>query len=142
MYRVTHNTVPQYIADLIPNLVGEETQYPLRNHGDIRIPYCRTSLSQNSCIPSSIGLWNTMSHDTRNLNSLNSFRHALKRRHEPFVNAPYFSIGKRVLSVMHARIRNNCSDLYNDLYTNHLRDDPICSCAVSEPEDAEHYFFR
>ena len=38
-------------------------------------------------------------------------------------------------------IRNRCSDLYQDLVINHLRDDPIYDCHDGA-ENAEHYFFR
>ena len=41
---------------------------------------------------------------------------------------------------MHARIRNNCSNLSNDLYHNHLIPNPLCSCNL-EIEDAEHFLF-
>ncbi len=49
--------------------------------------------------------------------------------------------GDRFLSVMHARMRNNCSNLNSDLCNNHLRDDPYCDC-VEVVEDAEHYLFQ
>ena len=42
---------------------------------------------------------------------------------------------------MHARIRNNCSNLSNDLRLNRITQNPFCSCN-SEIENAEHYFFR
>ena len=44
------------------------------------------------------------------------------------------------LSVLHARIRNNCSNLNTDLFINHLRDNPLCNWCY-EIEDSEHYFF-
>ena len=53
----------------------------------------------------------------------------------------YYASGIRRLSVLHARIRNNCSNLNLDLFNNFLRPDPTCSCQV-EPENAEHYFLR
>ena len=43
-------------------------------------------------------------------------------------------------TVLHARLRNNCSSLNNDLFINHLRERPFCSwCNVIE--NAKHYFF-
>ena len=54
--------------------------------------------------------------------------------------------GDRKLSVIHARLRNNCSnlkhDLYTnkDLYTNFIEPDFSCRCGYS-CEDANHYFF-
>ena len=52
----------------------------------------------------------------------------------------YF-MGNRNISVLHARLRNNCSNLNDDLYQNHLRLDPTCECG-NEIENAEHYSFK
>ena len=52
----------------------------------------------------------------------------------------YFVKGNRKLSILHARIRNNCSDLKSDLFRNHLSADSSCSCG-NDNEDASHYFF-
>ena len=35
-------------------------------------------------------------------------------------------MGNRYTSVIHARLRNNCSSLNNDLLRNHARDNPLC----------------
>ena len=51
-----------------------------------------------------------------------------------------FSITDRKLSVIHARLRNNCSNLKHDLYTNFVEPDFSCRCGYS-CEDANHYFF-
>ena len=71
-----------------------------------------------------------------------SFRNAVKGdilcgNHVP----SYYMKGQRCLSVLHARIRNNCSDLNRDLYQNHLTNDPSCSCG-NDNENALHYFFE
>ena len=42
---------------------------------------------------------------------------------------------------MHARMRNNCSNLLADMYLNHLILNALCSCNL-EIENAEHVFFR
>ena len=47
----------------------------------------------------------------------------------------------KYISVLHARLRNKCSNLNNDLFINHIRDNPLCDlCGVVE--DAIHYFFH
>ena len=53
---------------------------------------------------------------------------------------PHFFHGGRYLSVIHARLRNRCSNLNFDLYENHLTDIPNCSYC-NRIEDAEHYLF-
>ena len=54
----------------------------------------------------------------------------------------YFLVGKRKLSVFHARLGNFCSmsNLNQDLFDNYLREDPLCSCLKGN-ETAEHYIF-
>ena len=49
--------------------------------------------------------------------------------------------GQRKLSVLHARIRNNCSDLKCDLFQNHLTDDKRCICENAN-ENSLHFFFE
>ena len=45
------------------------------------------------------------------------------------------------MSVLHARLRNNCSALNSDLFRNRIRNNPLYDlCDVAE--DAYHYFFR
>ena len=50
-----------------------------------------------------------------------------------------YLIGNRRLSVIHARIRNNCSNLNNDFFLNNLKLSSICDCR-NGVENAEHYF--
>ena len=53
----------------------------------------------------------------------------------------HFLKGERKLSVLHARIRNSCSDLTCDLFQNHLTDDKKYTCG-HDNETALHYFFE
>ena len=53
---------------------------------------------------------------------------------------PYYIKGDRKLSVIHAHLRNNCSNLKHDLYRNFVEPDFSCRCGYS-CEDANHYFF-
>ena len=45
-----------------------------------------------------------------------------------------------IMSVIHARIRNNCNNLSYDLYYNHLIPNPLCSCNL-EIEDTGYFLF-
>ena len=50
-------------------------------------------------------------------------------------------MGNRYTTVIRARLRNKCSSVNNDLFRNHIRDNPLCDlCGVIE--DANHYFFH
>ena len=74
MYNVNTGLVPSYIQDLIPPLASEVSDYPLRNTRNITVPYNRTSISQKSCIPSSIRLWNSLADDLKDSSSLSTFK--------------------------------------------------------------------
>ena len=141
MSRSVNGLVPIYITDLIPPVIRETTSYPLRNDDNITIPFCRTEIFRKSCIPSGIALWNSLHVSLRNRYTLNSFKYRMKRELVDVQKVtPYYIYGDRYLSVMHSRIRNNCSNLSNDLYHNHLTMNPLCSCN-QEIENAEHFFF-
>ena len=141
MYKATHQMVPEYIADLIPPLIADTTQYALRNITDLRNISTRTTISQKSCIPSSIYIWNNLNENQKNVYSFSTFKKLISSRF-PITPVPaYYLEGNRFLSVMHARIRNKCSGLNSDLFHNNLRNSQLCTCSV-ESEDAEHYFFR
>jgi hypothetical protein len=53
----------------------------------------------------------------------------------------YYFTGSRTLSVYHARLRNGCSNLNNDLFNIFLKDSILCQCGAGVV-DAEHFFFK
>ena len=141
MYKCTNNLIPDYISDIIPPLVREVSNYPLRNSDNLTNLHTRTETSRRSCIPSSVAYWNGIQSDIRELDTFVSFRHVLKDTVLTGCNVPSFFVkGERRSSVIHARIRNNCSDLKCDLFQNHITDDTRCSCGLDE--NALHFFFE
>ena len=51
MYKCSNNIVPDYISDIVPPLVGEVTNYPLRNRHNIASMYTRTEISPKLAFP-------------------------------------------------------------------------------------------
>ena len=141
MYKAVNGEIPEYISDLIPPFVRDVTNYPLRNNNNLTIPFTRTETSRKSCIPS-VSLWNSLGENTRNSSSLSCFKNNLRIFGTDGNQVPqYYLSGEKYWSVLHTRIRNNCSSLNNDLYNNHLSLDPYCNCG-NEIEDTEHLFFN
>ena len=140
MFKVSNNLVPHYIEELIPPLVGNRTQHELRYSQNFDNLYARTNLLQKSCIPFSVCLWNNLEQEIRNSTSISSFKSKESKMTEPTKIPNIYCIGNRNISVLHARLRNKCSNLNEDLYQNHLRLDPMCECG-NESENAKHYFF-
>ena len=127
--------VPTYIADLIPPLVRDVSGYSLRNKNIYSTPFTRTNVSPRSSLPSAIRMWNNLDEGLKNQPTISSFKNNLKL----LLSTPHLE--KIHLSVLHSRIRNHCSNLNNDLFNNHLRDNPLCIW-FNETEDDEHYFFH
>ena len=137
MYKVFNNLVPQYVIDLFPLNVSDINDYQLRNPENYTVPYSRTELMRKSCVPSAINLWNDLDKTIKLSQTFSSYKHALR---SPNVVPSYFLFGNRFLSVLHARIRNNCSNLNADLFRNHISPSPLCLFCNTD-EDAEHFFF-
>ena len=86
--------------------------------------------------------WNSLDIELRNSPSMASFKYQLKKhQNNNSSNILYYRAGSRYISVLLARIRNNCSNLLSDLCINHLSPSPTCGCSEIV-RDAEHYFFR
>ena len=142
MFKAHSDLLPSYISDLMPPLVRNISNYPLRSMNNYSVPFARTEIFKKSCIPSAITLWNSAVNSLKDSNTLHSFKYQMKKPFAINSKVPsYYASGNRRLSVLHARIRNNCSNLNLDLFNNFLRPAPTCSCQV-EPENAEHYFLR
>ena len=116
-------------------------QYNLRNNDDFVTLSRRTEIYSKSFIPSSIREWNNLATPVRESPSLSIFKERLKAIFKPYIVPNYFLNGERTFVIYHTRIRNYCSNLNGDLFTNHLRDTPDCECGY-HVENANHFFFN
>lgn len=141
VFKEKHNMLPEYLSDLFPNFVSDTSPYNLRNNQDYVTVPRRLEIYSKSVIPSSVKLWNELSDDIRNCQSLISFKYNLKQMFKPQTVPKYFLSGNRTYSVYHARIRNKCSNLNDDLSYNFLRNDSFCQCC-NPKEDSFHFFLE
>ena len=58
MYKIIKNEAPEYLTNLLPNGVGEQIYYHLRNKQNFEVPYARLCSYENSFFPSTLRLWN------------------------------------------------------------------------------------
>jgi hypothetical protein len=142
-FKIKNGITPNFLNNLFPETVGHSTPYNLRNRNDYNIVNTRTELLRNSFIPSCIALWNNIPEHIRDSDTLTSFKSQLTNHcFKPPKIPCFYSTGSRVLSVMHSRLRNNCSNLNSDLFLNRLRPNSTCENCGHEREDAEHYFMQ
>ena len=141
MFRVNNDNVPNYLLNIFPDLRNHSTSYNLRNCENYSVPIHRTQLFSNSFVPSSTTLWNNLSHELKSATSINSFKHLLNKEIFPTVEVPrWYLIGERKFSIIHARMRNSCSNLNFHLFCNHLSQNAFCSCG-EVIENEEHFLF-
>ena len=129
-----NNISPDYLSSLIPQQVDAISRHNLRNSNDFKT----TSLYYNSFLPSTLRQWNTLSIETRQLNSLNSFKCFLKedKRTVP----KYYFCGVRKAQILHTRLCMGCSSLNLDLFMKNITDSPMCQCGSIE--NTHHFFFH
>lgn len=142
-YNIVQGHCPEYLTDLLPPLVSDNTPYNLRNNNNFRVPLSRLSLYQQSFLPATLNLWNDLDSTIRESPSSDIFKLRLKlkyRRNNNNSKPPsYYLIGKRYTNLTHARIRNKCSALKFDLFRANIIQEKNCSCGALT-ENAEHFF--
>ena len=89
-------------------------------------------------LPSSIRSWNELSPETRDSNSVQSFRYQLNKK----LSRPpkYYYIGDRFIQIQHTRLRTNCSILNHHLFSKNITDNPNCTCGAIET--TKHFFLE
>ena len=70
IFKIVNNETPGYLKNLLPNRVGDQTHYQLRNNQNYEVPYSRLCSYENSYFPSTLRLWNELDQDTRNSSSV------------------------------------------------------------------------
>ena len=142
-HSIVNHSAPSYLCNLLPPTIQSTTVYPLRNGGDIIVPFCRMSLTRESYIPSTIRKWNNLDQSLRNISSLPKFKKELQKldRFNVHCIPKYYFYGPRKLNVILTQLRCSASFLNYDLYRAHILTDPSCQCGA-DVEDAKHFLLE
>ena len=137
-FKMVNGLSPPYLNSLVPDIVGNQSRYSLRNSDNLSNIATRTLLYQNSFLPSVIKEWNQLPIEVRTSPSVSVFKSRLD--HDKPKSNPLFSYGVRRYQILHTRIRNNCSALKQHLFSKNVVDSPFCSCG--HIESSTHYFLE
>ena len=129
---------PNYLNILVPPTIGNLTTYNLSRPNNLRTIACRTSLYNNSFLPSVVNDWNSLQDEIKNAESLTSFTYHLNL--DKPTPRPLYFFGERKNQIIHARLRNRCSSLHHHLYCKNVVQSPFCRCG--SVESTEHYFLK
>ena len=133
-----HRVTPDYLNDLIPGRVSDQSSYNLRNNHCIQTINCRTQRYSQSFLPSAINSWNSLPADFTNAESINQFKSMLSVKNN--INHLDLNLGSRFCQIIHCRLKLECSDLNADRYRRYIYETSECSCG-HHYEDATHYLF-
>ena len=142
LYKIINCKVPLYLKSLLPPLVSDISSYRLRDINNFQLPLYRLSLTESSFVPNTCKAWNNLPNEIKTLNSLPRFKKATRKEEIlPTLYSTNYFQGKRILNILHCRLRNRVSALNYDLFYANITDDPSCECG-SACENAQHYFFE
>ncbi len=138
-YKIYNGLAPTCLSEKLPANVNSKSNYNMRNAGNIIVPFTRTTLAYMSFIPSTSRLWNELSNEIRQCDTVSSFKSSIRNRD---VIAPdYYSYGARKYCILLTKLRYSVSPLNNDLFKIGLSD--IASCLCGNPcENAVHYLLE
>ena len=135
-----YNLSPLYLSYLVPPQVQNVSRYNLRNANNVQTLVSHTSQYFHSFLPSVIRDWNSLADDTRNADTVDTFK---RKIHENTVVIPkHYYTGSRQLQILHTRIRTGCSALNNDLFLKNIVESPLCACRSGDIENADHFFLK
>ena len=138
-YKIHNKLCPPNLFNCLPPVTSDVNNYNLRNNQNYVPPRCRLRTSASSFIPSTVSLWNNLDILIRNSPTLSSFKNRVKA--DIYKTPTYYNEGPRKLSILHTRLRHQCSSLNADLSKIHIINNFKCNCGASF-EDAIHYFLE
>ena len=136
-HKMIHNTAPQYLCNLVPQLRSEINAYNSRQAKDYEKFPWRLLVFRDSFVPDAFTLWKNLDNSMKGIESYGNFKKALEKG-KPKRNDLYY-IGNRYENIIHSRLRMKCSALKDHLHKLHVIPSPMCMCQ-SEAETNKHYF--
>ena len=120
-----------YLTLLCPPTVSNDA-YNLCNQSDSQVPRARarTSLYNDSFLPSTVRAYNSLPLPLRNSTPLSSFKRQLIMSNDKVL--AYFYCAVRKNQVLHTHLRTNCSSLAGDLLKKKIIPSPTCYCGQRE----------
>jgi hypothetical protein len=99
--------------------------------------------TRDSCIPSTIKMWNSLNNTIRNVDTLSEFTSELKKIDETKNHAvpKHYLYGPRKLNMILTQLRSSASFLNYDLFRVGIVSDPSCLCGAAL-ENLKHFFLN
>ncbi len=139
IYKANENLLPEYLVNTIPQMVGDQITYNLRQHDHINIPLSHKKYDLKSYIPSAIKMWNDTRIDIRRAISLQSLKSKLRDLYRSTSYHLYLAEDGNG-AVNHSRIRMGLSGLNAQRRKYKFIQNSTCSFCNHKREDPKHFF--
>ena len=137
-HEMFHKNTPEYLSRLVPRQLFEVHEYNTRRTRDIEHINCRTTFYKNSFLPSVINEWNSLPGEIKFNPSKNILKFYLNSSNKK--TPKYYNAGSRIGQILHARLRLNCSNLNEHLFSKNLTASKYCSCG--KVENTRHFLLE
>ena len=124
-HKMLNGFSPRYLSALLSPTVGANVSYNLRNQNSLQTIHCHSQLYYNSFLPGALRTWNSLSEDTRNINSTASLTYHLNAILNP--TPRYYNEGKGLGQILPSRHRCNCSSLNQHLFSKNIVQCSLCA---------------
>ena len=145
-FNIKHALVPGYLSNLLPNDDFSIVPYNLRHSVNIRTPKLRLKCYAQSCIPSSIVLWNNLPPEIVMLTNKQAFK---KHVNDYFLSTAMNAYCRKSFILRYCtgfygrimnQIRYGLSPLNFHLFTHNITDNPFCPKCHNDIENTTHFF--
>ena len=112
LYKMKHGLTPNYLTHMIPN--RSQDRYPPRNAESIPLLNVETQQYASSFLPATIRVWNSLSPETQQADTLHIFKSKLQTH--PRRSTLLYNVSARRNQILHCRLRLGFSSLNHDLH--------------------------
>ena len=134
----TAHRQPDYMRQILPQTRIENTRRTLRNSRTLTLPPNKTTSFQQSFIPATTRIWNTLPNTLKTETSRKKFRDGVACLFSTPKPNPYFSFGSKIGNSYHTQIRTGSLPLNAYLYQIQRLSSPHCICGHSS-ETSQHF---
>ena len=143
-YKIVKSLSPPYLRQIC-NLIPHNTDaYNLRRNNSLLVPFIRKEIFSKSFFPKTIREWNNLSTETKESDSVKSFKNKLKNIYGPNEANKLYVYGHGRSTTNHCRMRLGLSHLRSHLYNYNLINTPFCENEVCDHvvETPSHYLLN
>lgn len=140
-YAIVNGYTPEYLRGVLPRSLNASVHNTRGSTTRAFALYiCKTECFRKSFFPSTTVLYNNLTPNERNCNTLKIFSRIMKQSLKIHVPCFYYE-GARKLNIVLSQMRMQFCSLNYDLYRKGCIDSEMCNCREAA-ETLDHYFFH